>query len=145
MLGDWHVMEDALQDAYAQAFAGLRNFRREASIGTWLYRIVLNSCLRHMRQTRIDSVCIHDLRRESPAERDSLDELVARRCDLSAALRSLPPDLCATLLLAHREGLSYKEIAEVLGIAVGTVGSRLNQARLLLRHALEQSPAQEDQ
>ena len=143
VLADRDLMDDALQDAYVKAFVGLRQFRGEAALGTWLYRIVYTTCLTCLRRRRphLSDDAELDLRSQAPIE--DLDDLVAHRCDIGSALKSLPPELCATVLLAYREGFSYEEIGEALEIPPGTVGSRLNHARKLLRQTLSRSPGKE--
>jgi RNA polymerase sigma-70 factor (ECF subfamily) len=143
VLGDRDLMDDALQDAYVKAFVGLRRFRREAALGTWLYRIVYTTCLTYLRRRRPHLSYDGELDLRSQASVEELDDLVAHRCDIGAALKSLPPELCATVLLAYREGFSYEEIGEALEIPPGTVGSRLNHARRLLRQRLSRSPGKE--
>jgi RNA polymerase sigma-70 factor (ECF subfamily) len=143
VLGDRDLMEDALQDAYVKAFVGLRQFRAEAALGTWLYRIVFTTCLTYLRRRRPHLSYDAELDLRSQASIEDFDDLVARRCDLGSALGSLPPELCATVLLAYREGFSYEEIGEALEISPGTVGSRLNHARKLLRQTLSRSSGKE--
>ena len=131
LVGERGLMDDALQEAYVRAFRALPRFGGRSSFGTWLYRIVYNACLdelRRVRGRREVSLC----EREGAAP-DSADE----RLDLAAALAALPVELRAVVLLVDAEGLSYEEAAEVLGIAPGTVGSRLNRARAELRVALK--------
>jgi RNA polymerase sigma-70 factor (ECF subfamily) len=133
LLGDRQRLDDVLQEAYASAFRALPRFGGRASFGTWLYRIVYNACLDDLRRGRG--------RREVPlAERDADPaaggERIEERLDLEAALAALPVDLRAVVLLVDAEGLSYEEAAEVLGVAAGTIGSRLNRARAVLRAAL---------
>jgi RNA polymerase sigma-70 factor, ECF subfamily len=132
LLRDRQAMDDALQEAYVSAFRALPRFWGGAAFGTWLYRIVYNACVDELRRGRA--------RREV-----ALDELsaaisedgVAEQLDLEAALAALPPELRAVVLLVDAEGLSYHEAAEVLGVAPGTIGSRLNRARAALRVDLE--------
>jgi RNA polymerase sigma-70 factor, ECF subfamily len=143
LLGDRDLMDDALQDAYVKAFVGLRQFRGEAALGTWLYRIVYTTCLTCLRRRRPQLSWDDDLDLGSQASIDELDDLVACRCDIGTALESLPPELCATVLLTYREGFSYEETGEALDIPPGTVGSRLNRARKLLRQALDRGPGKE--
>jgi RNA polymerase sigma-70 factor, ECF subfamily len=131
LLGDRQRLDDVLQEAYVSAFRALPTFGERASFGTWLYRIVYNACLDELRRGRA--------RREVPLEEwrgavaaDRVDE----RLDLEAALASLRVDLRAVVLLVDAAGLSYDEAAEVIGVPVGTIGSRLNRARDALRAAL---------
>jgi RNA polymerase sigma-70 factor (ECF subfamily) len=130
LLGERGSMDDALQEAYVSAFRSLPRFRGQSSFGTWLYRIVYNACLDELRRARARrEVSLEDVSGAAP---ESTDE----RLDLAAALASLPLELRAVVLLVDAEGLSYEEAAEVIGIAPGTVGSRLNRARAELRLAL---------
>jgi RNA polymerase sigma-70 factor, ECF subfamily len=131
LLGDRGLMDDALQEAYVSAFRALPRFRARSSFGTWLYRIVYNACLDELRRVQA--------RREVPLDDSSLaaGETTDERLDLAAALAALPVELRAVVLLVDAEGLSYEETAEVIGIAPGTVGSRLNRARAELRVALK--------
>jgi RNA polymerase sigma-70 factor, ECF subfamily len=129
-------MDDALQDAYLKAFRALPSFRSESSVASWLYRIVYNSCLDQLRRARVRGhASLEDLV-EPPDPRPDPADVATHRHDLAAALASLPPDMRAAVLLVDAEGLDYQEAAEVLGVARGTVASRLNRARAHLRSAL---------
>jgi RNA polymerase sigma-70 factor (ECF subfamily) len=131
LLGDPQLMDDVLQEAYVRAFGALPRFRGRAAFGTWLYRIVYNACLDELRRGRS--------RREVGLEEwrsAGTPDDVEGRLDLAAALARLPVELQAVALLVDAEGLSYQEAAEVLGVAPGTIGSRLNRARAALRAAL---------
>jgi RNA polymerase sigma-70 factor, ECF subfamily len=131
LLGDRQLMDDVLQDAYVRAFRALPGFRGRAAFGTWLYRIVYNACLDELRRGRARrEVALEEERSGSTA--DDVEE----RLDLAAALARLPVELRVVVLLVDAEGLSYEEAAEVLGVAPGTIGSRLNRARAALRAAL---------
>ena len=133
LLGDRDRMDDVLQEAYERAFRALPSFRGDASLETWLYRIVYHACIDDLRRRRA-----HELPLEEWDER-----LVARpaapeeRLDLAAALASLPPELRAVVLVVDAEGLSYAEAAVVLGAPAGTVASRLSRARAHLQSALK--------
>jgi RNA polymerase sigma-70 factor (ECF subfamily) len=131
LLGERGPMDDALQEAYVRAFRALPRFRGTSSFGTWLYRIVYNACLDELRRVRA--------RREVPLDGSSeaARERTDERLDLAAALGALPVELRAVVLLVDAEGLSYDEAAEVIGVAPGTVGSRLSRARAELRVALK--------
>ena len=132
LLGDRAAMDDVLQEAYLRAYRALPRFRGGAAFGTWLYRIVYNACLDELRRGRSRrEVALH----EQPAgvSPDGVEE----QLDLERALAALPPELRAVVLLVDAEGLSYDEAAEVLGVASGTIGSRLSRARAALRDALE--------
>jgi RNA polymerase sigma-70 factor (ECF subfamily) len=140
LLGSREAMDDVLQEAYLAAYRGLRQFRGEADVGTWLYRIVYNECLQRLRRGT----------RDEPASEAALDSCrsggldvgdeVALRDQLSRALASLPPTQRAAVLLVHREGLSYADAAMVLGVPVGTVASRVATARTTLAASLGPTP-----
>lgn len=134
MLGDRAAMDDVLQEAYLKAWRGLGSFRGEAAIGTWLYRIVSSCCLDHLRRrTRRGEVALE----EAPERMTAAIEALAGRLDLAAALDQLSPDHRLVVLLVDVDGFSYDDAAAILGVAPGTVASRLNRAhhalRLLLR------------
>lgn len=134
LLGDRDRMDDVLQEAYVKAFRSLPRFKGGSALGTWLYRIVYNACIDELRSRRatlpLDSSVEADATRPDPA-----DAAIGRQ-DLAAALDGLPPDQRAAVLLVDAYGLDYGEAATVLGVASGTVGSRLSRARASLRAVL---------
>ena len=143
LLGDRDLMDDALQDVYASAYRALATFRGESGLGTWLFRITYTTCMGYLRRRRaVDG----GTAARGAGEDDPLDRLPARgadpadrvaaRGDLRAALAALPAGQAAALILVFREGLTYEQAAAVLGIAPGTVGSRLTAARAALKRAL---------
>jgi RNA polymerase sigma-70 factor, ECF subfamily len=133
LLGDRDRMDDVLQEAYARAFRALPRFSGQASLGTWLYRIVYNACLDELRRSGTrNEVPLEEWREARPERAD----LVEQRLDLEAALEALAPDLRAVVLLVDADELSYEQAAEVLGIPAGTVASRLSRAREALKGAL---------
>ena len=135
LLGDRDRMDDVLQEAYVKAFRSLPRFKGESALGTWLYRIVYNACIDDLR-ARKETVSLDD-RIDTPDTRpDPADVAVGRR-DLAAALKTLPPDQRAAVMLVDAYGLDYAEAADVLGVAAGTIGSRLSRARTSLRTILQ--------
>jgi RNA polymerase sigma-70 factor (ECF subfamily) len=132
LLGDRGEMDDVLQEAYVKAFLGLPRFRGESALRTWLYRIVYNSCLDHLRRQRPEA----DLSAEFAAVAPDPADVIARRNELEKALEALAPIERAAVLLVDGEGLSYEEAAAVVGVAAGTVASRLSRARASLRRSL---------
>jgi RNA polymerase sigma-70 factor, ECF subfamily len=138
--------EDALQDAYVKAYHALAQFRGEASLSTWLARVVHNECLiRLRRDARRDNVIpmagefdvsemeIADSASEQPeaaAMRSQMRALLERHVD------QLPDGLRAVFVLRAVEDLSVQEVAECLGLSEVAVRSRHFRARSLLREAL---------
>ncbi len=135
LLGDRDLMDDALQDAYIKAFRGLPKFAGKSSLGTWLYRVVYNTCLDQLRAAR--AVVSLDAAREMENTGPAPDDVAADRGDLASALAALPPDHRAAVMLVDVDGFDYAEAGEILGVPSGTVASRLSRARAALRASLE--------
>jgi RNA polymerase sigma-70 factor (ECF subfamily) len=136
LLGDRDRMDDALQEAYLKAFRALPRFQRRAKVGTWLYRIVYNTCLDELRKARRTAVEPLDENLDQPGGWADPADVAAGRGDLSRALAALPEQERAAVLLVDAQGFDYRDAARVLGVPEGTVASRLNRARASLRVAL---------
>jgi len=136
--------EDAVQEAYLNAHRHLSRFRGEADPRTWLYRITVNEALRRVRerppQEYLDEVAAAGERPVLDWSSRVEDPGVAAelREQLEAALRSLPPDYRAAVVLRDVEGLSTREAAAILDIGEAALKSRLHRGRVLLRQALEE-------
>ncbi len=117
---------DLSQDVFLRAYRGLRNFRGQSSLATWLYRIGVNVCLNRVQAktllgTLTESIAERqfiDVRAESPSERLLKGERGAR---VRAAIAQLPRKQRATLILRTYHEMSHQEIADVLGSSVGAV------------------------
>ena len=122
-VGNHEDASDLTQDVFLRAYRGLRNFRGQASLATWLYRIGINVCLsRAARKTppseRIDERDYVDMRTESAAERVLRGERAER---VRAAIAQLPRKQRAALVLRMYHEMSHQEIARALGSSVGAV------------------------
>lgn len=131
MLDDREAAEDAVQDAMVKAFRGLARFRAEASLSTWLYRIVANTCYDRLARRK----------REAWVELDEMDEPATSdraelRYHLRRAIAGLTPRLKACFVLHAQEGYKQREIAEMLGMQEGTVKAHVFRAKALLREAM---------
>ena len=140
MCGDAQIAEDAAQETFIQAWLHLASYRPHVPLRGWLYRIALNAATDMLRkERRILPGPLEDLDLPDsglgPEVRFFQDERAAL---IRKAVLSLPDACRAVLVLREYEGLSYQEIAEALDIPPGTVMSRLNYARKLLRNKLEQ-------
>lgn len=139
MCGNAHIAEDAAQETFIQAWLHLSSYRPQASLRSWLYRIAVNAATdmlrkeKHILPNALEELSLKDPG-SSPEALASQEERIAL---IRKAVLSLPDACRAVLVLREYEGLSYHEIAEALDIPVGTVMSRLNYARKLLRERLE--------
>ncbi|MBA3432114.1 MAG: RNA polymerase sigma factor [Actinobacteria bacterium] len=130
--------DDVLQDAYLKAYRALPNFRTgEGSVGAWFHRIVYRTCIDHLRGVRRDAGLLIEESDNQPSSLNPFDELVAQRMDLVAALQRLSPEDRACVVLVDVLGFDYQATATVLAVPRGTVASRLNHARGVLRKALD--------
>lgn len=147
IVGNDAEAEDALQEAYLKAYRGLRQFRGDSSLATWLSRLVVNECLGRMRRsTRRQNVipmtpspADHEIEAVPSDEVGSPDAAADRaqmRAILERRIDALPEAFRAVFVLRSVEELSVEETAESLGIAAETVRSRHFRAKSLLREAM---------
>lgn len=133
-LGDPDEAADAVQDAFVSAYRKADGFRGEAAVTTWLHRIVVNACLDRMRRKAARPVADDEL--IEAAERDApLPDHTGERevsMEVSAALKLLPPDQRAALVLVDMMGYAVEDAAAVLGVPAGTVKSRCARGRAKL-------------
>ena len=151
LLGDRDEALDLSQEVFLRVFRTLHSFRGQSALKTWIYRIDVNQARNRQRvgrrRRRADQVSLDqhvaehgDLRQ--PGDGSSPDRAFARKelaSRLWSALNALPFDQRTVIVLREIDGLSYDEIAFSLGVAVGTVKSRLTRARQVLRHQLRES------
>lgn len=137
---DSHEVYDVVQEAFIKAYRALGNFRGDSQFYTWLYRIAINTAKNYLvsrgRRPPATDVDVtdaeyysgSDLLKDVDTPENNLfrDELKA---EVDRAMRELPEDLRTAVTLRELEGLSYEEIADVMGCPVGTVRSRIFRAR----------------
>jgi RNA polymerase sigma-70 factor (ECF subfamily) len=146
--------EDVLQEALLKAYRGYHTFQAGTNLKAWLYRILTNTFInkyreRTRRPAEVELGELEDLYLYKriggeeasggavrSAEEEALDRFVDD--DIKAALESLPENFRIPVLLADVEGFSYKEIAEIMDVPIGTVMSRLHRGRKALQRALWQ-------
>jgi len=132
--------DDLVQDAYLRALKAFDGFRGDNG-RAWLLRIVRNTCYTWLQENRVQELATTFDEELYPVENDSTDPetLLLRSADkqfLKEALEKLPLEFREVIVLRELEGMSYKEIAELAAIPVGTVMSRLARARERLQELL---------
>jgi RNA polymerase sigma-70 factor (ECF subfamily) len=147
MTGNADEAEDVVQEGFIKACAQIDRFEGRSGLGSWLYRIVLNTALMHLRQQKAS-----DRHRAPPAAEDTAPAVervpdpagdpgaqvvaVELRAQIDAAIGALPAALRTAFVLRDLEGLSTAEAAQALGISEAALKVRLHRARLALRVAL---------
>ena len=132
---DRHAAEDATQAAMIAVVRALPGFDGRAKFSTWLYRIATNAAIDEVRRIRRRPLPV-DHTEVAPAPVDDRTEWVTERLAFETALGSVSEEYRPALVLRHVAELDYAEIAEVLGLPVGTVRSRLARGRSQLVQAL---------
>jgi len=146
ILKDDAEAEDAVQDAYLEAYRHIGEFRGQSQVATWLTRIAINQALMRLRRHKRDRVVpfpadgggtvaaeVVDHKAESPADAALRAEI---RSVVESRIDELPPAFRAVFVMRDVEEMSVQETAECLGIPAATVRTRLFRARALLREAL---------
>jgi RNA polymerase sigma-70 factor, ECF subfamily len=137
-LGELSLAEDVAQEVFIKVYKGLPGYRHDKPFKHWLHRVAGNAVTDALRRRR--PVVSLDALEQAPPARESDPQDVAARHDLQRSVRhaiaNLPPHYRDTIALQAFGELSYDEIARVLDIPLGTVMSRLNGAKRLLRDAL---------
>lgn len=123
--------DDLTQQVFLHLLKTLDRFAGRSKFSTWLYRVASNEALQFLRKNskRNNSAILHEPTDDRPSETSRFDD----RELLENALSQIAPELRSVFLLREQEGMSYHELALVFDIAEGTVASRLNRARRLLR------------
>jgi RNA polymerase sigma-70 factor (ECF subfamily) len=124
---------DHVQDAFVRAYTSLAECRDRDRFRTWLFRILRNRCLDHLKNIRRRHVSVDSVTLAQEAGSAATEA----RAALRDAFRSLSPVLREAFLLKHRDGCSYEEIAERTGASVSALKMRVHRARDLLRAHLE--------
>jgi RNA polymerase sigma-70 factor (ECF subfamily) len=139
---------DLSQDVFIRAYRGIRSFKGKSSFSTWLYRIAMNTCIDYTRKRSrsVDSLAVSEEVAEYAGSEPIVAQLPRQPGDdalsselgeqIQKAIDLLPEYHRSVFVLYEIEGLSYKDIAEVVGCSIGTVMSRLHYARKKLRTML---------
>lgn len=136
ILRDLALAEDAVQQTLVAAWRDLPSLRDLERFDAWLYRLLVNACYREIRNTRRWAANVRVLDAGDLTEADAAIGVV-QRDQLDRGFRRLPPEQRAVFVFRHYLGMTEPEIADHLGIPLGTVKSRLHYARTSMRAALE--------
>jgi RNA polymerase sigma-70 factor (ECF subfamily) len=137
MSGDERAAEELTQDVFVRAWEKLDSFRGDSRFSTWLHRLAVNLVLQDRRQRgrrRAREQLTGDL---TVFERAVTRAMPGTRVDLERAIAGLPDGAKEVLILRDIHGYKYDEIAEMKGVALGTVKAQIHRARKLVREALE--------
>lgn len=137
--GDRSTADDVTQQVFLKLFTAIRQFRGDSEFTTWLYRLVVNACLDERRRHRRLLPWGETVAMRNPGDKKPQEKQYAR-LEISEAVREaiaeLKPKFRLPILLKYIEGLSYEEIASVMGCSKGTVASRLNRGHSQLAKRL---------
>jgi RNA polymerase sigma-70 factor, ECF subfamily len=149
LAGNYDDANDVAQDSFVRVFNSIGTFRGDANFTTWLYRIVTNVYLDERKKAKShpktsleeyieleENSVTRQIEDEGPTPEESVQTL-ERNEILQRAIMSLPEYQRVMIVLYHTQGKSYEEIAEITNLAIGTVKSRLNRARLALSEKLQ--------
>jgi RNA polymerase sigma-70 factor (ECF subfamily) len=147
MIGSAEDAQDIAQEAFVRVYHALPRYKGEAAFSTWLYRIVTNVCYDELKRRKRRPATFSEMESDEgearidtlPGGGESPEDAALRRerqRTVQQAITTLPEHFRAVLVLYDLQGFSYQEIADILRQNVGTVKSRLNRARNLLREKL---------
>ena len=139
---DKNHVEDLAQDVFLKIHRGLPSFRGDAKLSTWIYRIVLNVCTdsaaRQRSSASLDDRDAEGKLRYEPAVRDVAFRTIELRDELEYAIADLPVEQRFLISAHYFGGQPYQELADILGMPIGTVKTQLHRAKARLRVLLEQ-------
>jgi RNA polymerase sigma factor (sigma-70 family) len=136
ILRDEYAAQDAVQDAFIEAWKSLRGLRDPDKFDAWMRRLVVRACFKGTRRNRARAVEIRLTPADEPAVNDAARD-VGNRDELERGLARITPEQRAVVVLVYYLDLPLADAAEALGVPLGTAKSRLNRATSALRAAIE--------
>jgi RNA polymerase sigma-70 factor (ECF subfamily) len=151
MVRDRSLAEDLSQEAFVRAFNAIGTYKPSYKFSNWILKIANNHAIDHLRRRKLDTVSIHGSPHASTPDEASRTELAVASGDespqeylenkelgsqIERAIGRLREEYRSVILLRHVEGYAYDEIADIMGLPLGTVKTYLHRARAELRHAL---------
>lgn len=139
VLRDRYEVEDVVQESFLTCYRKIKSFRMESSFKTWLYRIVVNRCYDRLRKLNRENEALKKM--SSNLKNGSEDiHSIESRLDLREVILGLRPEHRLVLTLYYGMDFGVQKVADILGIPVGTVKSRLNSARNMVKKSLTLKP-----
>jgi len=151
MVGDRELAEDLAQETFIKVLNAIDSYRPEHKFSSWIFKIANNAAIDHLRRRELETLSLDGAPDAITAERQGatalqvrdraespLDEMEARELgsQIERAIARLRPEYRSCIMLRHVEGRAYEEIAEILGLPLGTVKTYIHRARAELRAAL---------
>jgi RNA polymerase sigma-70 factor (ECF subfamily) len=151
LLGDYQETNDCAQEIFIRVFKSIKKFRFQSSFSTWLYRIAINTCKNRRKSSayrwKKRTISLenpenpnqdnrsYEIQNGSPSPENRLEKK-ERIMLIRKAINALPQEQNRVIVMRDIQGLSYQEIADITGLNLGTVKSRLARARLELKNKL---------
>src|SRR5262245_65971825 len=151
MVRDRELAEDLAQETFVKALNAIESYRPEFKFSSWIFKIANNAAIDHLRRRELDTLSLEGSPHADTADaveatalqvgakqESPLDAVAARELGgpIEAAIAHLRPEYRSCILLRHVEGRAYEEIAEILGLPLGTVKTYIHRARNELRQTL---------
>lgn len=139
VLRDRNEVEDVVQESFLTCYRKINSFRMESSFKTWLYRIVVNRCYDRLRKRNRENEALNKMSLSLDNSCEDINGLESR-LDLREVILGLRPEHRLVLTLYYGMDFGVQKVADILGVPVGTVKSRLNSARNMIRRSLTTNP-----
>ncbi len=139
VLRDHNEVEDVVQESFLTCYRKIKSFRMESSFKTWLYRIVVSRCYDRLRKLNRESNVMNKLSLNLNNGNSDINEIESR-LDLREVILSLKPEHRLVLALYYGMDFGVQKVADIMGVPAGTVKSRLNTARSLIKNSMTADP-----
>jgi RNA polymerase sigma-70 factor (ECF subfamily) len=133
---NYDLADDIAQETFLTAFRKLQSYKGEGNFSGWLFRIAHNCFLQHIRRTKRRTEIIEQFGTEQELQTTQYDSLSIGQIDLEQALTQLNSDETSTITLCHSYGFSHQEVADILGMPLGSVKSNISRGKVKLREIL---------
>ncbi len=130
------ISDDLAQESFIKAFERLDSFKGSGSFSGWLFQIAYTTFLQYQRASKRHAEISQSFASEHALQIDNYESMKPEQYDLEMALQSLKPEQAAAITLCHSYGYSHREVADILGMPVGTVKTNILRGKELLRDKL---------